>query len=1143
MDDARKALDTVQSVLGPHINRSSGAVNEIVDMNKVSDATNTQINVVLDQLSDAPQTANLETAKTMADKSNRKAQNALKILTPIRESLPSDSKRAKELPSDVDKTNKDITQIINQMEEVKRIMPSLQELVNRLEHRQNTTNLVSSRLGDKLGKLRHQVDMARDIANSINVGVQFHPNTTLELKKPENLQMLATNSRISTFFRTEKPNGLLMFLGNEHLPEASNSKPLDYMALEIENGYPKLVVDLGYGPEEVASHTLVSDGKWREAIVERTGNNIQLIIREELNNGSEAVERTNETLPGPHAVFNLDKDSRLFVGGLSPDFNVTESVKYSAFEGEIEDVKIGDSNVGLWNFVDGQYNTNGALERDKLKSKDPPITGYRFGGHGYVLMDTRPYSWKTRTNVKFNFRATRDAKDGLMFYSGKNRYFISIEMRDGEIVFQFKLGQHLVRMTSTAKYNDDEWHSLEAVRDGGKGVLTVDSVAMFSEETTPAGVENLKMSDTMYFGGHPGKLNHSEVTNHGFDGCIDGVHIEGVPVDLSRNLKTFGTRRGCPIKFSSTISFPPHRYGYLKQGNVSSNNYMQVNLRFRTKHEEGVLFYAANHDQSSSFGLVLYEGQLYLSSNSHVVSSSKLNDGEWHTVTGTHNSNSLRLDIDDAVHYKADLPINGSSLLISFGEIFFGGLPRHYRVPKNTLKTTAYLVGCISDVTVNEDVVNFAESRDKENAILDNCPQDFFNYDLWTVPNYYPDEQNVALPDLRPAPPTQSPEESEDMKKQDEAKMDQPKFKPTKVPPPRTTPKPWPRPIPVPEGPKPTCQLPRVPDWDKDFDSGYRFGTGMHSRIEFKELLPRPRRGHEISMKFKTDSPDGVLFYTSDSRHTNYVALYMHNGHLVHEYQMNEMSKKNLTSKFAYHDNTWHDVTFSRSMSRRTLQVDTDDLVSEDHVEGVFKNIVWVSPSYVGGIRKEHLEDMELNLNVTKGIRFQGCINEVKSIHFDVADPSDTSNVIPCSEQVESGTFFGGDGYVRLRDKFKVGEQVAIYMDFKPRTQDAFLMSVHGKKAFLVLQMINGTISFVVDNGDGAFEAVFKPEANENFCDGSWRTIKVVKTKYVTSIQVDNVNSEAGIGPKKTTSADTSRPLFLGGHPHMAKVRLKLNVH
>lgn len=124
-----------------------------------------------------------------------------------------------------------------------------------------------------------------------------------------------------------------------------------------------------------------------------------------------------------------------------------------------------------------------------------------------------------------------------------------------------------------------------------------------------------------------------------------------------------------------------------------------------------------------------------------------------------------------------------------------------------------------------------------------------------------------------------------------------------------------------------------------------------------------------------------------------------------------------------------------------------------------------------------------------------------------------------------------------MRDRFKVGTELTIQFDIKPRTTDALLLSVHGKKAMLLLELINGSIHFTVDNGDGPIVAKFVPEKGVNFCDGTWRTITAIKSQYVITIMVDSVNSQPAVGNTSNPSTETSRPLYLGGHQFMSRVR------
>lgn len=639
--------------------------------------------------------------------------------------LLNDTISAKQLPKKVDDINLDIGQASTQMDRVQRLLPNMTNLVEELQLKQDNIDRVGSDLGDRIDKLKKQIEMARDIANGIKVGVRFHPNTMLELKPPPSLGQLATNTRLSAFVRTEKPNGFLMYLGNEQKADEQPGKQEDFMALEVENGYPFLTVDFGSGPEKIVSNKNIANGKWYQVIADRNGNDVKLTVREQLEDGRVILHESEDQISqsATPQIFDLNSDStRLFVGGAPPD-NGADKLRYSSFEGEIEDVRIGDQEVGLWNFVDAQNNQEGAYERDLLAASETPSTGYRFNGQGYVMLDARPYQFKRHSTIHFKFKAGPETSDGLLFYAGRNRHFISVEMQSGAIYFKYKLGQHMVSIGNQHPFNDGEWHHVEAEREGRVGILKIDGRTVHQEETPTGTEESLKISDTMYFGGHADRITHAEVVKEGFDGCIDDVRISGVPVDLSHNLKAFRVRSGCSTKVSTVLSYPPRQFGHLRL-NVSTYNNLQINLKFKTRQSQGLIFYAKDRTETNTIALWLDDGALVLRSQGIEVSTTpvKYNDSEWHVLIATHDDQKLRLSVDYASEIVSEY--ESRPLYFDNSDIYFGGLPKGYRAPNTAITLPAYFVGCISDVVISGQSVNFAESKDRKSAVLDNCARD-----------------------------------------------------------------------------------------------------------------------------------------------------------------------------------------------------------------------------------------------------------------------------------------------------------------------------------------------------------------------------------------------------------------------------------
>lgn len=214
-------------------------------------------------------------------------------------------------------------------------------------------------------------------------------------------------------------------------------------------------------------------------------------------------------------------------------------------------------------------------------------------------------------------------------------------------MYQYNLGHGTKTFHTSDVLNDGKWHKISALRDGSKGKFIVDDVEVTRQSTAPIEGNSLEAIDKIYFGGYPpARHSYREVTNTGFDGCIDEVSLNGNPVDLNRNVKSFGTLPGCPIKFARLVSFG--RPGYLRQDKLGVQNDFKLTLRFKTNGTDGLIFYGVDKARDASISLALNRGHLELTSQKITLASKfTFNDSDWHVVTVIHNSTTLRFDYDD----------------------------------------------------------------------------------------------------------------------------------------------------------------------------------------------------------------------------------------------------------------------------------------------------------------------------------------------------------------------------------------------------------------------------------------------------------------------------------------------------------------
>ncbi|XP_011495348.1 PREDICTED: laminin subunit alpha [Ceratosolen solmsi marchali] len=1056
--------------------------------------------------------------------------------------IPDDLKKTKQLSKDTSDSIRDMSQANHQLDSMNTMLPDITNRLKVLSNKQQSINGSGNSLYDKIESLKRKISNARDLANRIRIGLTFFPNTTLELKNPESLPLQITSTKISVYFRTAKPNGFLMYLGNENRTNILGVKTHDFMALSIEGGYPVLTLDLGSGPQRIIGNRYVSDNKWRQLIVDRTGRNIKLIIRESVDDGQDMNFVTEQSLPGSHSIFNLDQEkSKLFVGGFPTSFQVQDAVVSSSFDGEMEELMIGDVPVSFWNFIDGENNWEPALERDTLVNLQPN-TGYRFDREGYAILSKKNFQLPSdikKFRIEFKFKTW--VNNGLMYLMGEKKHFLSLELKDGYILYQFDLGDGQIAITTSERYNDGNWHTVEALRLERIGALKVDGKQMGQSESQGQG-KNLISSDYVYFGGFPTSIQHSykAVTQIGFEGCIDEVVFLETSIDLTKNVQAFGVMNGCPVKFASLVSFDGVHPGYVKWDRVQVPHSLQINLKFKTQSESGLIYHLVNADGSPASSLSLVSGRLVLESQGeHLETNSpdiRFNDNEWHVITATHNGTVLRLDIDDS----EDESTNGAPYPreINDGALYVGNVPDHL---KGELKIEPF-VGCIGDTTLNGVIVNFANSTERPYAHLSQCNR----------PDQMISSYNDPSISAHPSPPPSSWQElttnvadvglgGEDAQApgsiegripgsdEDDSTMAAP-VTVMQTTSPITA---WPTSTREPETVD-GCRLPYYPATDPDqfVENAWRFGTQENSRFEYNTLNGRYKDDYDFQIDIKTFANEGVVFYSSDLNRRDLIALYIKNGLVYYTYDCGS-GPALLGSEKKINDHQWHTVYFKRLGVEGELVVDDQPPIYGKSV-GTTESISVQPPFFVGGVDPTVSGNVLNTIGINK--TFSGCIRNFMLNGQHVKEPSVQYGVIPCSKRVEPGMFFypgSGSNWFRADDKYTVGRQMDIQMDIKPRSSSGLLLSIHGRNDHVVLEMVNGTIKFLVKAAKGQIETSYDAASPNSLCDGNWHNIRAVKQKNAVILSVDHKAAPPGIGNKNLGGVLSKHSIYIGGHPHL----------
>lgn len=138
--------------------------------------------------------------------------------------IPEDLRETKQLSKNTSESIRDISQANKQLDIVDKMTPNIINLLKSLNNNQKSVDTIGNDLQSKIEALRNKIANARELANRYKTGLTFYRNTTLELKNPESLPLLATSTKISLYFRTNKTNGFLLYLGNEETIKLPRSK-------------------------------------------------------------------------------------------------------------------------------------------------------------------------------------------------------------------------------------------------------------------------------------------------------------------------------------------------------------------------------------------------------------------------------------------------------------------------------------------------------------------------------------------------------------------------------------------------------------------------------------------------------------------------------------------------------------------------------------------------------------------------------------------------------------------------------------------------------------------------------------------------------------------------------------------------------
>ncbi|OZC06693.1 hypothetical protein X798_06324 [Onchocerca flexuosa] len=453
-------------------------------------------------------------------------------------------------------------------------------------------------------------------------------------------------------------------------------------------------------------------------------------------------------------IFNTVPGETLIQFGIDAKLSQDLGLATNKFLGTIGEFTVDGETLPLWAFAESSK----ACEGD-FAAPESQATGYFFrDGFAQIHLP----STERPSGAQITVILSAYSPDGLLYFRGnqKNGDFISLELRDGHVLFRINLGNDSYAAVKSKKssYADGHSHTIRVIRNYDKIHLQVDNESDRNSAIIPGQNAKLNINDDDHFvGGVPPGFNITafrrfDIRWNGFFGCIQSVRPSQVAeLDLDNPIRSQRKLRGCTFKNGERLE-PTDRVvgftrpGYLVIQGIQLTNNSTFAFAFRTKTANATLLFQSSDLETfrksrkiressgkhrkikesfgkrrkirDSFGtgylaFYLYRGYLVVhlgtdsSQKSKVLtlrSEATYNDGQLHSIFFTRFETLVRLRVDDREVASGTLG-EQNTIGTASSQLFIGGFPDRIKPSANEMPIAEPMIGCVSNIFIDYRLV------------------------------------------------------------------------------------------------------------------------------------------------------------------------------------------------------------------------------------------------------------------------------------------------------------------------------------------------------------------------------------------------------------------------------------------------------
>ncbi|XP_077018813.1 laminin subunit alpha-4 isoform X2 [Tamandua tetradactyla] len=1042
-------------------------------------------------------------AKQMTGEASKMTEEVQQAITPMANSLTNWSRNLQDFDSSAYNTVVDSAR--DAVRNLTEVVPQLLDQLRTVEQKRPASNVSAS-----IQRIRELIAQTRSVASKIQVSMMFDGQSAVEVHPKTSVDDLQAFTSLSLYMKPPVKKSELTGVADQFvLYLGSKTAKKEYMGLAIKNDNLVYVYNLGTKDVEIPLDSKpVSSWPAYFSIVkiERVGKHGKVFLTvPSLSSTAEEKFIKKGEFAGDDSLLDLNpEDTVFYVGGVPSNFKLPASLNLPGFSGCLELATLNDDVISLYNFKH-IYNMDPTkavpCARDKLAFTQSRAASYFFDGSSYAVVRDITRRGKFGQVTRFDIEVRTPADNGLVLFMVNGSMFFSLEMRNGYLHVFYDFGfsngpVHLEDTLKKAQINDAKYHEISIIyHNDKKMILVVDRRHVKSMDN-----EKMKIPFTdIYIGGAPPEILQSRTLRAhlpldvNFRGCMKGFQFQKKDFNLLEQKETLGVGYGCPE--DSLISRRAYFNGQsfiASSQKISFFDGFEGGFNFRTLQPNGLLFYYASG--TDVFSISLDNGTVLMDVKGIKVQSAdkQYNDGLSHFIITSVSPTRYELIVDKS-RLGSKNPTKGKADQAQAGEkkFYFGGSP--------VSPQYANFTGCISNayftrVDRDVEVEDFQRYSEKVHISLSECPIE--SSPLFLL---HKKGKNASRPKTS-------------QNKKGEKNKDAPSWDPVGL-------KFLQRNVPRDSN----CYLSNSP---RAIEHAYQYGGTANSRQEFEHLKGDFGEKSQFSIRLKTRSSHGMIFYVSDQEENDFMTLFLAHGRLVFMFNVGHKKLK-IRSQEKYNDGLWHDVTFVREESSGRMIIDGLRVLEESLPPAA---AAWKikGPIYLGGVAPGRAVK---NVQINSVYSFSGCLSNLQLNGASITSASQTFSVTPCFEgPMETGTYFSREGgYVVLDESFNIGLKFEITFEVRPRSSSGILVHGHSVNGeYLNVHMKNGQVIVKVNNGVRDFSTSVTPK--QSLCDGRWHRITVIRDSNVVQLDVDSEVNHV-VGPLNPKPGDHREPVFVGGVP------------